>query len=295
MGVKLHRCCRRDGKAITLSHDALLVALVNTAPHVKQAADDKLKPISVELDIAADESVRLSLSPSKLAASGGKDDNADAAQTGPPCAADAQADATKADLEGADTVEAIPDGDVSMAEVSADGDDDDDAKSGSNEAVKPSASSEVKVEKAAPKASGKGKGNQAEPYAPGAGKRSDLTFLDPMNKADCPPKAIALAAGELVLRVREEKRRRKAGGINGKSQLPMVHMSGSTPGTLSLLVVGCSKNVSGNHRVIWQSEGHLAYLLQHPALQCFFVWPGVSESHNCLPDLLIHDLCKSSS
>ena len=253
MGMNLHPCCRRDGKAITLSHDALLVALVNTAPHVKQAADDKLKPISVELDIAADESVRLSLSPSKLAPSSGKDDDADAAQTEAPCAVDtrtdasAQAETAKADLEAADVTEAISNGDVAMA-VSADGDvgdDDDDAKSGSDEAVKPSASSEAKVAKAAPasKASGKGKGKQAEPYAPGAGKRSDLTFLDPMNKADCPPKAIALAAGELVLRVREEKRRRKAGGINGKSQLPMVRMCGSTPGIFSLLVIDCSKSV----------------------------------------------------
>ena len=82
-------------------------------------------------------------------------------------------------------------------------------------------------------AAAKRKGDK--PYAPGTGKRSDLTFLDPMNKADCPPTAIALAAGELVLRMREEKRRREAGGISADPPLPSKRMCGSHPGTLSLL------------------------------------------------------------
>lgn len=74
------------------------------------------------------------------------------------------------------------------------------------------------------------KGKGAATYAPGTGKRSDLTFLDPMNKADCPPKAIALAAGELVLRMREEKRRREAGGVAADPVLPSRRMSGGKPG-----------------------------------------------------------------
>ena len=82
-------------------------------------------------------------------------------------------------------------------------------------------------------AAAKRKGDK--PYAPGTGKRSDLTFLDPMNKADCPPTAIAVAAGELVLRMREEKRRREAGGISADPPLPSKRMCGSHPGTLSLL------------------------------------------------------------
>lgn len=76
----------------------------------------------------------------------------------------------------------------------------------------------------------KGKGKGAATYAPGTGKRSDLTFLDPMNKADCPPKAIALAAGELVLRIREEKRRREVGGIAADPPLPSKRMCGGKPG-----------------------------------------------------------------
>ena len=79
-------------------------------------------------------------------------------------------------------------------------------------------------------AAAKGKGKGAATYAPGTGKRCDLTFLDPMNKADCPPKAIALAAGELVLRMREEKRRREVGSIAADPPLPSRRMSGGTPG-----------------------------------------------------------------
>ena len=79
-------------------------------------------------------------------------------------------------------------------------------------------------------AAAKGKGKGAATYAPGTGKRCDLTFLDPMNKADCPPKAIALAAGELVLRMREEKRRREVGGVAADPPLPSRRMSGEKPG-----------------------------------------------------------------
>jgi hypothetical protein len=38
-----------------------------------------------------------------------------------------------------------------------------------------------------------------------------LSFLDPINRADTPPKAIQLAAGELSLRVVETRRRLDAG------------------------------------------------------------------------------------
>lgn len=79
-------------------------------------------------------------------------------------------------------------------------------------------------------AAAKGKGKGAATYAPGTGKRCDLTFLDPMNKADCPPKAIALAAGELVLRMREENRRREVGSTAADPPLPSRRMSGGTPG-----------------------------------------------------------------
>lgn len=155
--------CRRDGKAITLSHDALLVALVSTAEAVRQA---KQKAVDMELTVTGADAVSLSLSPSKLASTA-----AAAEQTLP------------------------------------------------SKAAAPSQS-----------AGGVGKGKGAATYAPGTGKRSDLTFLDPMNKADCPPKAIALAAGELVLRMREEKRRRKAGGVAADPPLPSRRMSGGKPG-----------------------------------------------------------------
>ena len=56
-----------------------------------------------------------------------------------------------------------------------------------------------------------------------------------MNKADCPPKAIALAAGELVLRIREEKRRREVGGIAAEPAPPTKRMCGGKPGTACIL------------------------------------------------------------
>ena len=278
--------CRRDGKAITLSHDALLVALVGTASHVKQAADDKLKPVSVELSLSPDNSVRLSVSPTKInpggaantgnvpdaAAAAAEQGNDETAQTAPgvadncPCGAEivaisngkVEADAEDTDMAGSsgdDLTAVVPDADADEScrrdtagrtaaaheaatdteETAAQAAEDDTAAADTKVAT---AATSTKTETgtegtAASKPASKGK--QAGPYAPGAGKRSDLTFLDPMNKADCPPKAIALAAGELVLRVREEKRRRKAGGLIGKSQLPMLRMSGNSPGKNLLL------------------------------------------------------------
>lgn len=289
--------CRRDGKAITLSHDALLVALVSTAPHVKQAADDKQRPVSVELAIAPDNTVTLSVSPSKVnpgaVASTGNvsDDAAGAAKQG--VADKAQTASAVADNSpaGTGTVN-VPDGEVKADPQDADmtkstgddptavGADAGESASASVHAVAGTASAEqaaadteeraaqaVADQKAAAdtkdetaivdETSGKGetgtkdaaaskpagKGKQAGPYAPGAGKRSDLTFLDPMNKADCPPKAIALAAGELVLHIREEKRRRKAGGLTGKSQLPTMRMSGNSPGRDSTSLEFCISHV----------------------------------------------------
>ena len=170
---------RRDGKAITLSHDALLTALVSTAPAVKQVADDKLIPLSVELAVSPDSTVKLALSPKQQTTS-----NTETASTEPEQPANGAKDQAK----------------------------------GGKDQAKP------------PAAAGKAGAKKAGLYAPGAGKRSDLTFLDPMNKADCPPKAIALAAGELVLRIREEKRRRHVGGVEGQAPLPTVRMRGGSPG-----------------------------------------------------------------
>lgn len=44
-----------------------------------------------------------------------------------------------------------------------------------------------------------------------AGQSTDLSFLDPINRADTPPRGIQLAAGELSLRVLETRRRLDAG------------------------------------------------------------------------------------
>lgn len=170
-GTDIAEKYRRDGKAITLSHDALLVALVSTAEAVKQAADSKQLAVSMDVSVAEEgNTISLSLGPTKAA-------NLDAA--------------TEA---GGEPI------------------------------------TSAKAASTSQPAATKHKGDK--PYAPGTGKRSDLTFLDPMNKADCPPKAIALAAGELVLRMREEKRRREAGGIAAEPPLPGKRMSGGSPGAV---------------------------------------------------------------
>lgn len=246
--------CRRDGKAITLSHDALLVALVSTAPHVKQAADSKLQPISVELALAPDNTVRLSLSPSKPASTAGsppaEQDAADNAAAEADSTGLQQADSAKAseDNGSSDDADAMSTDD---AEAVSGSDADDTVKVSSEAAaVSTQMTKDAKAETGTKACNATG-GKQAGPYAPGAGKRSDLTFLDPMNKADCPPKAIALAAGELVLRIREERRRRKAGGLNGRSLLPSVQMSGNSPGRPFIHRCACFETAMHDSNVMY--------------------------------------------
>lgn len=175
-GTDIAEKYRRDGKAITLSHDALLVALVSTAEAVKEAADAKQKAALAETTVATDSNPTADVA------------DPDPSKAAPPQASDADADGQTERLL-------------------------------SGQAASSSQAAPLK-----PKSSG--------PYAPGTGKRSDLTFLDPMNKADCPPKAIALAAGELVLRIREEKRRREVGGIAAEPALPTKRMCGGKPGAV---------------------------------------------------------------
>lgn len=199
--------CRRDGKAITLSHDALLVALVSTAEAVKQAADAKQKAVDLDISVTDTNTVSLSLSPSKASAA---------------------------------TTEAVAERILSGKAASS-----------------------------SQPAAAKGKGKGAAAYAPGTGKRSDLTFLDPMNKADCPPKAIALAAGELVLRMREEKRRREVGGIAAEPALPGRRMSGGKPGMragratfcMRLLQAACVQSLAV--QTLSRPQQHIRHVIAH--------------------------------
>ena len=63
-----------------------------------------------------------------------------------------------------------------------------------------------------------------------AGQSTDLSFLDPINRADTPPKAIQLAAGELSLRVLETRRRLDAGLGPIQDTIQRCRMAGK-PGT----------------------------------------------------------------
>ena len=49
------------------------------------------------------------------------------------------------------------------------------------------------------------------PFVLATGQREDTSYLDPIKVEDAPTEAIRLAAAELTLRVREERRRRQAG------------------------------------------------------------------------------------
>ena len=59
-----------------------------------------------------------------------------------------------------------------------------------------------------------------------AGSPTDLSFLDPVNEADAPPQAVRLAAGELLLRIEEERRRRAAGLGAAAGTIPQRRMAG---------------------------------------------------------------------
>ncbi len=68
------------------------------------------------------------------------------------------------------------------------------------------------------------------------GRATDLSFMDPINVEDAPTRAVQLAAGELALRIAEERRRRIV-GLAGMPQLqarPMVGKPG-LPFTLAFL------------------------------------------------------------
>ncbi|KAK9825321.1 hypothetical protein WJX74_009284 [Apatococcus lobatus] len=61
------------------------------------------------------------------------------------------------------------------------------------------------------------------------GRATDLSFMDPINVEDAPTRAVQLAAGELALRIAEERRRRVV-GLAGMPQLqarPMVGKPGA--------------------------------------------------------------------
>ena len=72
-------------------------------------------------------------------------------------------------------------------------------------------------------------GNQCSIWSCCAGQSTDLSFLDPINRADTPPKAIQLAAGELSLRVLETRRRLDAGLGRIQDTIQRCRMAG-TPG-----------------------------------------------------------------
>jgi hypothetical protein len=59
-----------------------------------------------------------------------------------------------------------------------------------------------------------------------AGESTDLSFLDPISRADTPPKAICLAAGELSLRLQECKRRIQQGLGDAMHTIATCRMSG---------------------------------------------------------------------
>ena len=79
------------------------------------------------------------------------------------------------------------------------------------------------------------------------GRATDLSFMDPINVEDAPTRAVQLAAGELALRVAEERRRRVV-GLAGMPQLQARPMIGK-PGTIYFvksLQLACCKLVGAS-------------------------------------------------
>ena len=86
-----------------------------------------------------------------------------------------------------------------------------------------------------------------KPALPLAGQSTDLSFLDPINRADTPPKAIQLAAGELSLRVVETRRRLDAGlgPLQDTIQRTCMHgKPGGWPATFVLWALICRSAMS---------------------------------------------------
>ncbi|BDA42391.1 probable lysine-specific demethylase JMJ703 at N-terminal half [Coccomyxa sp. Obi] len=148
---------RREGRSATLSHDALLIALVGAAPDVSE----RLKR---EAEAAEAERVKVKLT------------------------ADEDAGTVSVELcvpsQPADVK--MEDGDVKMEEASEPAEEPSDRASSQQTAT-----------------------TSGRDYVPG--ESTDLSFLDPINRADTPPRAIQLAAAELSLRIEQNRLRLNTG------------------------------------------------------------------------------------
>ena len=92
---------------------------------------------------------------------------------------------------------------------------------------------------------------------PRAGSPTDLSFLDPVNEADAPPQAVRLAAGELLLRIEEERRRRAAGLGPAAGTIAQRRMAGKAGALLELFIFlvidGRIRLVTGRGAREWQT------------------------------------------
>ncbi len=100
-----------------------------------------------------------------------------------------------------------------------------------------------------------------------AGQSTDLSFLDPINRADTPPKAIQLAAGELSLRVLETRRRLDAGLGPIQDTMQKRRMDGK-PGDIPFVnSLSCLTVIMPQPLSWWVREGsspsHMHMLLVH--------------------------------
>lgn len=72
-----------------------------------------------------------------------------------------------------------------------------------------------------------------------SGESTDLSFLDPISRADTPPRAIQLAAGELSLRLQECRRRIETGLGDAIHTIRRCRMSGKAGPSSAVQVDFC--------------------------------------------------------
>ncbi|KAK9803401.1 hypothetical protein WJX72_006240 [[Myrmecia] bisecta] len=213
---------RKDGKATTLSYDALLIALVKAARPVKERMDNSAKQAAVKaeaMEVDAKPEAAVKAEPASVK------EEASAAGSGPADAEMAEAEAeVELELEvtagAAGTAGAAANGSAKLVSVTISP-----TKPGARKRA--NASGKAAQDKAA---AGHPAGAKAACASgkdgPRVGRTDDISFLDPIEVKDVPPVAVKLGVGELTLRLEEEDRRR-AVGLQG-AVLKQQRMHGAT-------------------------------------------------------------------
>lgn len=104
-----------------------------------------------------------------------------------------------------------------------------------------------------------------------SGESTDLSFLDPINRADTPPRAIQLAAAELSLRIEQNRQRLNTGLGDAVNTITRRRMCGKVGGFLHLCGLPAF-------------HGQFLALAFHTKLDLYLVSARIA----CMPGALLH-------